>query len=170
MMPTDDMVIKGFRTFDADITKEYFYGYCRRAYLVLDSKYQLQNKMGLDFYSLAHDYYLQLLSHDFRQLTDRPKGMKLSAFMFKGFWFVTMDALKAHKREFESRTDADVMMQYVRSTDREEGLMQQIAEAVSRHYNDRTMGHLAWELFVLGYKQNEVSAEVGLTPAAVSLF
>lgn len=30
------------------------------------------------------------------------------------------------------------------------------------------MSHLAWELFVLGYKQNEVSAEVGLTPSAVN--
>ena len=168
MNDADDKVIKGFQSFDADITKEYFYGYCRRADLVLDSKYQLQNKVGLDFYSLAHEYYLQLLLHNFKQLTDRPKKMKLSAFMFKGFWFVTMDALKAHKKEFESSTDADIVMQYVRSTDREEGMMEQIAEAVSHHYKDRTMSHLAWELFVLGYKQNEVSAEVGLTPSAVN--
>lgn len=165
---TDDNIIKGLQAFDTDITKDYFYGYCRRAYLVLDSKYQLRNKVGLDFYSLAHEYYLQLLSHDFKQLTDRPKKMKLSAFMFKGFWFVTMDALKAHKKEFESSTDADIVMQYVCSTDREEGMMEQIAEAVSLHYKDRTMSHLAWELFVLGYKQNEVSAEVGLTPSAVN--
>lgn len=168
MNPSDEMIIKGFQTFDAEITKKYFYGYCRRAYLVLDSKYQLQNKVGLDFYSLAHEYYLQLLSHDFKPLTDRPKTMKLSAFMFKGFWFVTMDAIKAHKKEFESATDADLVMHYVRSTDREEGMMEQIAEAVSHHYNDRTMTHLAWELFVLGYKQNEVSAEFGLTPSAVN--
>ena len=168
MTPTDDIIIKGFQTFDTDITKEYFYGYCRRAYLVLDSKYQLHNKVGLDFYSLAHEYYLQLLAHDFKQLTDRPKNMKLSSFMFKGFWFTTMDALKAHKREFESTTDADLVMQYVRSTDREEGMMEQIADAVSHYYKDRTMSHLAWELFVLGYKQNEVSAEVGLTPSAVN--
>lgn len=124
MTPTDDIIIKGFQTFDTDITKEYFYGYCRRAYLVLDSKYQLHNKVGLDFYSLAHEYYLQLLAHDFKQLTDRPNNMKLSSFMFKGFWFTTMDALKAHKREFESITDADLVMQYVRSTDREEGMME----------------------------------------------
>lgn len=168
MTPTDDIIIKGFQEFNPDTTKEYFYGYCRRAYLVLDNKYQLHNKVGLDFYSLAHEYYLQLMSHNFRQLTDRPKNMKLSAFMYKGFWFVTMDALKAHKKEFESTTDADIVMQYVRSSDREEGMMEQIAQAVSDYYKDRKMSHLAWELFVLGYKQNEVSAEVGLTPSAVN--
>lgn len=170
MTPADDMVIKGFQTFDADITKEYFYGYCRRAYLVLDSKYQLQNKVGLDFYSLAHEYYLQLLSHDFKQLTDRPKKMKLSAFMFKGFWFVTMDALKAHKKSPLQLPPegSDLILEYVRASNKEEGMMEQIAEAVSHYYKDRTMSHLAWELFVLGYKQNEVSAEVGLTPSAVN--
>lgn len=168
-MTTDDnKVIRGFRKFDADITKEFFYGYCRRAYRVLDAKYQLQNKVGLDFYSLAHEYYLQLLAHDFKQLTDRPKKMKLSAFMFKGFWFVTMDALKAHNKEFDSSTDADLVMQYVRSSDHEEGMMEQVAEAVSRHYNDRIMSELAWALFVFGYKQNEVGAQMGLTPSAIN--
>lgn len=170
MNDADDKVIKGFQTFDADITKEYFYGYCHRAYLVLDSKYQLQNKVGLDFYSLAHEYYLQLLSHDFKQLTDRPKKMKLSAFMFKGFWFVTMDALKAHKKSPLQLPPegSDLILEYVRASNKEEGMMEQIADAVSHYYKDRTMSHLAWELFVLGYKQNEVSAEVGLTPSAVN--
>lgn len=168
MKPSDDIIVKGFQQFNADITKEYFYGYCRRAYLVLDSKYQLRYKAGLDFYSLAHEYYLQLLSHGFRQLTDRPEHMKLSSFMFRGFWYVTMDALKAHRKEFENITDADAVLQYVRSTDREGGMMEQIAQAVERHYHDRTMSHIAWQLFVVGYKQNEIAQDLGLTPSAVN--
>jgi len=168
MIRDDEKVINGFRSFDADITKEYFYGYCRRAYNVLDSKYQLHNKVGLDFYSLAHEYYMQLLLHDFRQLQNRPKNMKLSSFMFKGFWFVTMDALKAHNKEVENTTDADVVLQYVRSTDREDGMMEQVAEAVSHHYHDRVMAHIAWEIFVLGYKQKEIGEEMGMTPSAVN--
>lgn len=166
----DDIILKGFRSFSSRITKDYFYGYCRRAYIVLDSKYDLHNKVGMDFYSLAHEYYLQLLSCDFKPLYDRPKQMKLSAFMFKGFWFVTMDALKAYKKEFEiSKTsDADLVLMYVRSTDKEEGMLEQVAEAVSKHYHDRTMARIAWEIFVLGYKQNEVSVELGLTPSAVN--
>lgn len=167
---SDDLILDGFRSFNEIITKEYFYGYCRRAYNVLDHKYDLHNKVGMDFYSLAHEYYLQLLTHQFKQLTDRPKQMKLSAFMFKGFWFVTMDALKAHRKEFEtSKTaDADVVLQYVRSTDKEEGMLEQVAEAVSQHYHDRIMSDLAWDIFVMGLKQNEASAELGLTPSAVN--
>lgn len=166
----DDYIIQGFRRYDADITKEYFYGYCRRAYSVMDARYQLHNKAGLDFYSLAHEYYLHLMSQDFRQLTDRPDQMKLSSYMYKGFWFVAMDALKAYRKELiGSATDADIdMLQYVRSADRSSNMMEQIAEAVSCHYKDRTMSHIAWSLFVLGFKQNEVAQEVGLTPAAVN--
>lgn len=39
---SDDMILDGFRSFDEDITKEYFYGYCRRAYNIYDVKYQLR--------------------------------------------------------------------------------------------------------------------------------
>lgn len=165
---TDEHIIDGFRTYDADITKEFFYGYCRKAYAALDSKYNLRNKLGLDFYSLAHEYYLQLLQHDFKPLMDRPQQMRLSTFMYKGFWFVAMDALKAYNKEFAGTTDLDDIMYYVRSTDSGDRMMEQVAEAVTRHYHDRTMSHLAWSLFVMGYKQNEVSAELGMTPSAVN--
>ena len=51
----DDIILNGFISFNGDMTKEYFYGYCRRAYSIYDRKYQLHGKAGLDFYSLAHD-------------------------------------------------------------------------------------------------------------------
>ena len=49
MEHADKYIIDGFRSFNPAITKEYFYGYCRRAYNIYDYKYQLRNKTGLDF-------------------------------------------------------------------------------------------------------------------------
>lgn len=166
----DTYILDGFRSFDEDITKEYFYGYCRRAYAVFDHKYQLQNKTGLDFYSLAHEYYIQLLSHDFHQLEDRPKDMKLSTWMMGGFRFVVLDALKAYNKEFENQvtTESDAVLEYVRSTDHEKGMLFQVAEAVASHYHDRKMQEIAHMILYAGFKQKEVAAQLGMTPAAIN--
>lgn len=64
---TDDEILEGFRNANEHIVKEYFYGYCRVAYCIYDRRYDLQYKPGMDFYSLAHEYYLALCRHDFRQ-------------------------------------------------------------------------------------------------------
>lgn len=140
MEHADKYIIDGFRSFDPDITKEYFYGYCRRAYNIYDYKYQLRNKTGLDFYSLAHEYYIHLLKFKFKPLLDKPKEMKLSTWMAKGFHFVVLDALKAYNKEFEHKAEeaADVVLEYVRSTDREEGMLSYVAEAVAAHYHNQT--------------------------------
>lgn len=170
MQPGDDIILKGFQSFDEEITKEYFYGYCRRAYNIYDSKYQLHRKTGLDFYSLAHEYYIHLMTHHFKPLLDKPVEMKLSTWMTRGFGFVVLDALKAYNKEFEHQASetSDVVLEYVRSTDKEEGMMFQVADAVAAHYKDRIMQELAYELFVMGYKQNEISKQLGLTPSAIS--
>lgn len=170
MNANDDDILRGLQSFDADVTKEYFYGYCRRAYRIYDHKYQLQSKVGLDFYSLAHEYYIHLMTHQFKPMLDKPKGMKLSTWMTRGFGFVVLDALKAYNKEFEHQAieASDAVWEYVRSTDREEGMMYQVADAVAAHYNDRIMQELAYEFFVLGYKQNEISKQLGLTPSAIN--
>ena len=170
MNANDDDILRGLQSFDADVTKEYFYGYCRRAYRIYDHKYQLQSKVGLDFYSLAHEYYIHLMTHQFKPLLDKPRGMKLSTWMTRGFGFVVLDALKAYNKEFEHQAieASDAVWEYVRSTDREEGMMYQVADAVAAHYNDRIMQELAYEFFVLGYKQNEISKQLGLTPSAIN--
>lgn len=167
----DEMILNGFLLFDEDVTKEYFYGYCRRAYNIFDSKYHLHAKSGLDFYSLAHDYYIQLLTHHFKPLLDKPEDMKLSTWMVKGFHFVVLDALKAYNKEFEHQAEesSDVVLEYVRSTDKEEGMLMNVAEAVASYYNDRVMQEIAYMLFYAGFKQKEVAAHLGITPAAVNL-
>ena len=170
MEHTDKHIIDGFRSFDPDITKEYFYGYCRRAYNIYDYKYQLRYKTGLDFYSLAHEYYIHLLKYEFKPLLDKPKEMKLSTWMTQGFHFVVLDALKAYNKEFEHQAEesTDVVLEYVRSTDKEEGMLFQVAEAVATHYHDRIMPEIAHMIFYAGYKQKEVAEQLGITPAAVN--
>ena len=170
MKYTDNYIIDGFRSFDPEITKEYFYGYCRRAYNIYDHKYQLRNKTGLDFYSLAHEYYIHLLKHDFKPLLDKPKDMKLSTWMTQGFHFVVLDALKAYNKEFEHQADeaADVVLEYVRSTDKEEGMLFHVAEAVATFYHDRIMPEIAHMIFYAGFKQKEVAERLGMTPAAIN--
>lgn len=170
MEHTDIYIINELRSFDPEITKEYFYGYCRRAYNIYDYKYQLHCKTGLDFYSLAHEYYIHLLRYEFKPLLDKPKEMKLSTWMTRGFHFVVLDALKAYNKEFEHQAEesSDVVLEYVRSTDQEEGMLFQVAEAVAAHYHDRIMQEIAHMIFYAGYKQKEVAAQIGLTPAAVN--
>ena len=56
--------------FIGGIVKEYSYGYCRVAYCIYDKRYDLRRNPGIDFYSLAYEYYLALCKNDFRQLAD----------------------------------------------------------------------------------------------------
>ena len=60
---SDEEILEGFKNGDGKIVKEYFYGYCRVAYCVYDQRYGLRSKPGMDFMSLAHEYY-----HEFRQM------------------------------------------------------------------------------------------------------
>lgn len=167
---TDTNIIDELRTFDPDTTKKYFYGYCRRAYNIFDHKYNLRHKTGLDFYSLAHEYYIHLLQLDFKPLLDKPRNKKLSAWMVQGFRFVVLDALKAYNKEFEHQVDetSDEVLEYVRSTDKEEGMMLQVAEAVTTHYKDRIMAEIAHMIFYGGFKQKEVAEMLGMTPSAIN--
>lgn len=167
---SDELIISSFREFDPKITKEYFYGYCRNAYNIYDYKYQLRGKVGLDFYSLAHEYYIQLLQHNFCQLTDRPAGTPLATWMTGGFRYVVLEALKAYNTEFEAIVDAssDEVVEYVRSSETDESFLYDVAEAVSSHYHDRTMQEIAHMVLFEGYKQKEVAEHLGITPAAVN--
>lgn len=96
---SDDEILLGFRHADGGIVKEYFYGYCRVAYCIYDRRYDLRSKPGMDFYSLAHEYYLALCRHDFRQLADRKLLMSLKTWMVNGFRFLLLDKLKEVERD-----------------------------------------------------------------------
>ena len=48
---SDEEILSGFRKGDADIIREYFYGYCQVGYNIFDQRYQLREKENLDFMS-----------------------------------------------------------------------------------------------------------------------
>ena len=98
---SDKEIVEGLKGKDDRITREYFYKYCRIAYAIYNNRYELDSKPGLDFYSIAHEYYLSLDRHDFRQLDDRKPSMTLKTWMVNGFRFVLLDRLKAYKTEFK---------------------------------------------------------------------
>ena len=166
----DELIVNKLASYDNYYTKEYFYRYCRKAYDIFNHKYQLEHKTGLDFYSLAHEYYIHLMTHGFKPLLDRPKNVKLSTWMTNGFRFVVLDALKAYNKEFANLSDvSDDIMEYIRSGEPEDNMMRQVCMAITRHYmHDRIMQEIGSMIFYAGFSQKEIAAELGITPAAVN--
>ena len=66
---SDEAIINGFRGGDAGIIREYFYEWCQAGYRIYDQRYQLSEKENLDFMSLAHQYALYLMEHDWNSIT-----------------------------------------------------------------------------------------------------
>lgn len=166
----DELIVKKLASYDSYYTKEYFYKYCRKAYAIFDRKYHLRYKTGLDFHSLAHEYYIHLMTHDFKPLLDRPSNVKLSTWMTNGFRFVVLDALKAYNKEFANLSDvSDDIMEYIRSGEPEDNMMRQVCMAITRHYmHDRVMQEIGSMIFHAGFSQKEVAEQLGITPAAIN--
>ena len=76
-MLSDNEIISGFRRGDRHIFKSFFYGYCWTAYLLFDKKYELSKKENLDFMSLAHQYAIYLMEHDWKPLEDHSPDVSL---------------------------------------------------------------------------------------------
>ena len=83
---SDKEIIKGFRKGNAAIIREFFYGYCMVGYNIFDQRYQLRSKENLDFMSLAHQYALYLMKHDWKPL-ESFQGEKSENLALQGlFW------------------------------------------------------------------------------------
>ena len=165
---SDSEIINGFREGDPDIIQEYFYGYCRIGYYIFDKKYQLSDKENLDFMSLAHQYAIYLIEHDWKPLEDHSPNVSFKTWFINGFRFVVLDALKWHEKEYGSITFDD----YLQSFDVTSDLRLQFNKMVldicdhaplSRH--DRAIINM---LLLQGFKANEVAAQLGMTPSAIS--
>ena len=81
---SDDHIIKGFREGKAEIIRRYFYGYCLLGYYVFDRRYQLSGKENLDFMSLAHQYAIYLMEHDWKPLEDHSPEVSLKTWLIGG--------------------------------------------------------------------------------------
>ena len=94
---SEQAIINGFRKGDANIIRDYFYGYCQAGYYIFDQRYQLSEKENLDFMSLAHQYAIYLMEHDWKPLEDHSPNVSLKTWLINGFRYVVLDAL-AHQR------------------------------------------------------------------------
>jgi hypothetical protein len=164
----DEAIIKGFREGDAYIIREYFYGWCQAGYYIYDQRYQLSEKENLDFMSLAHQYALYLMEHDWKPLEDHSPEVSLKSWLIGGFRYVVLDALKWYRREYGSITFED----YLRSFDVADDLRLQfnrMVEDVCDHAPLSRQERMIINMLLLrGFKGKEIAAELGMTPSAVS--
>lgn len=171
---TDDEILEGFRNADEHIVKEYFYGYCRVAYCIYNRRYDLQYKPGMDFYSLAHEYYLALIKHDFRQLEDRKPTMSLKTWMVNGFRFLVLDKLKGLKKEqlkesLEERMGNTHLRFDVHDDEFAEEFRNTIDEICRTYYGRDSRNSIILQmLFVEGFKGKEIAAQLGISQPAVT--
>lgn len=171
---TDMEIIQGFRDGDERITRDYFYGYCQIAYNLYDSRYQLSSKPGLDFYSLAHKYYLDLILHQFVQLEDHSERVSLKTWMIKGFLFVIWEAIRDYNKEYGHQVDLGV--DFERKADRRvadnsnsKDFNQAIEDiCISIYHNVDPECKILRMILIEGYKSKEVAEMLRITPSAVS--
>ena len=142
---SDDEIIEGFREGDSDIIREYFYGYCEAGYRLFDQRYQLSGKQNLDFMSLAHQYAIYLMEHNWKPLEDHSPEVSLKTWLIGGFRYVVLDA-------------DNLRLQFNR-----------IVEDICDHAPlDRWDRLIITMMLIRGFKGKEVAAECGITPSAVS--
>ena len=171
---SDEEIIEGLRNRDPQITRDYFYGVCRIAYHIYNKRYELDWKVGLDFYSIAHEYYLSLDKHDFRQLEDRKPGMTLKTWMINGFRFVLLDRLKDYNKEhrsqsFEERMEMASLRFDVPDNNFSEDFRNTVYEIChSVIGRDHRSSIILQMMLIEGFKGKEVAKQLGITPSAVT--
>ena len=171
---SDDEILQGFKDADARIVREYYYGYCRVAYCIYDKRYDLQHKPGMDFFSLAHEYYLYLCEHDFKPLEDRKPSMSLKTWMVNGFRFLLLDKLKEVVKEhrfesFEARQESRKMQFDVTDNQFEHDLYQTIEDIGNFYYGRDSKNSIILKmLYIEGFKGKDVAMQLGMTASAVT--
>ena len=171
---SDDDILEGFKNSDGKIVKEYFYGYCRVAYCVYDQRYDLRHKPGMDFMSLAHEYYLYLGNHQFKPLEDRKPTMTLKTWMVNGFRFLSLDKLKGVKKEhlfesFEERQASAKKQLDIMDSEFYQEFRQMIQDICLRYYGRDSRNSIILQmLYIDGFKGKEVGAQLGMSASAVT--
>ena len=165
---SDDEILEGFRKGNPYIIREYFYGYCEVGYHIFEQRYQLKGKQNLDFMSLAHQYALYLMEHDWKPLEDHSPEVSLKTWLINGFRYVVLDALKWYKKEYGSITFED----YLRSFDVTSDLRLQFNRMVEDVCDHVPMGRedrlIILMMLERGFKGKEIAVQMGISPAAIS--
>ena len=165
---SDEEILKGFRRGDANIIRNYFYGYCEMGYHIFDQRYQLSEKQNLDFMSLAHQYALYLMEHDWKPLEDHSPEVSLKTWLINGFRYVVLDALKWYKKEYGSITFEDYLCSFDVTSDLRlqfNRMVEDVCDHVPMGREDRLIILMMLEQ---GFKGKEIAVEMGISPAAIS--
>lgn len=172
-MLTDNEILEGFRKADNRIITDYFYDYLRVVYYKLDGKYYLREKEGMDFYSLAHEYYLYLYDCDWKPLRKRPASASLKGYMAGGFRFLTLDKLKelelmgktisieegTGNRQICFDVSEDRSLADVRDT------VEEVCEKLGKDTGNAAILRM---MLIEGYKGKEVAEMLDISSSAVS--
>ena len=165
---SDKEIISGFRKGDSDIIRDYFYGYCEVGYHIFDLRYQLRGKQNLDFMSLAHQYAIYLMEHDWKPLEDHSPSVSLKTWLINGFRFVVLDALKWYHKEYGSITFEDYLQSFDISSDLHLQFHRMIEDLCDHVPMDRYDRIIIMMILERGFKGKDVAAQMGMTPSAVS--
>ena len=164
---SEQAIISGFRKGDANIIREYFYGYCQAGYYIFDQRYQLSEKENLDFMSLAHQYAIYLMEHDWKPLEDHSPNVSLKTWLINGFRYVVLDALKWYKKEYGSITFEDYLRSFDVTSDLRLQFNRMVEDVCDHAPLDRQERLLIDMLLLRGFKGKEIAAQMGMTPSTV---
>lgn len=165
---SDKEIINGFRKGDSDIIRTYFYGYCEVGYFIFDQRYQLHEKENLDFLSLAHQYAIFLMEHDWKPLEDHSPNVSLKTWLINGFRYVVLDALKWYRKEYGSITFEDYLQSFDLASDLRlqfNHMVQDVCDHVPMGRQERVIIDM---ILLKGFKSKDVAAQMGMSPAAIS--
>lgn len=172
----DAALLEGLMQHNERITRDFFYDTCQMAYHIYNKEYQMAGIPGMDFYTLAHEYYLSLEVHHWRPLTDRPPQTSLRNWMIGGFRYVILDRFKQQAHEFNiDSLDFSVGIggkapwDAIAADDYQQRVRDMINEIISTQFaQDRYAQSILYGILVAGYKAKEVALDLGITPSAVS--
>lgn len=167
-MTSEEEIIDGLRRGDTYYYRQYFYEYCRVAYRLFDKRYELSKKENLDFLSLAHQYAIYLMEHNWKPLEDRSPEVSLRTWMVNGFRYVVLDALKWYKREYGSITFEDYLQSFDLTSDLRRQFNQMVEEMCNQVPMSRIDRLLINQMLREGFKGKEIAVQLGMTPSAVS--
>ena len=171
---SDAEILQGLKQYDEKVTNEFFYDTCRIAYCMDDKKYGLRYKTGMDFYSLAHEYYLRLCNNGWRQLEKQKSSITLANWTINGFHYLVRERLNSYlknhlEESLEERTSKGQLMFDTPADNTQEEVKQMVEEICHAYYgSDRKAQSILRMILIMGMKGKEVASLLGITPAAVS--
>ncbi len=131
-------------------------------------RYQLSEKENLDFMSLAHQYALYLMEHDWKPLEDHSPDVSLRTWLIGGFRYIVLDALKWYRKEYGSITFEDYLQSFDLSDDLRLQFNRMVEDLCDHAPLDRHDRLIIDMLLLRGFKGKEIAAQMGMTPSAIS--